>query len=106
MPPPIRIQRKRVAGWRMPANTVYVGRGSGFGNPYPISDYAYAGDDAAKFAVAAYANSLTDQMAKNPELRNAVMDLKGKNLCCWCPAGNPCHADILLQVSNGNAEKC
>ena len=37
---PIRIQRKRTKGWRMPENTVYVGRGSVWGNPY----YAHRGE--------------------------------------------------------------
>ncbi len=30
------IQRKRTKGWRMPPNTVYVGRGSLLGNPYRV----------------------------------------------------------------------
>ena len=33
---PKRIQRKRTAGWRMPENTVYVGRPTRWGNPYPV----------------------------------------------------------------------
>jgi hypothetical protein len=33
---PIRIQRKRTKGWKMPENTVYVGRGSKWGNPFSI----------------------------------------------------------------------
>lgn len=33
---PIRVQRKRTKGWKMPENTVYVGRGSRFGNPFSI----------------------------------------------------------------------
>lgn len=32
--PPRRIQRKRSKGWRMPENTVYVGRPGRFGNPF------------------------------------------------------------------------
>ena len=35
-PEPIRIQRKRTKGWRMPLNTVYVGRGSRLGNPFRV----------------------------------------------------------------------
>ncbi|MFG2046173.1 DUF4326 domain-containing protein [Micromonospora sp. NPDC048935] len=31
---PQRIQRQRTAGWRMPENTVYVGRPTLFGNPF------------------------------------------------------------------------
>lgn len=33
---PVRIQRKRVKGWRMPMGIVYVGRGSIWGNPFVI----------------------------------------------------------------------
>ena len=33
---PIRVQRKRTKGWRMPANTVYVGRPTKWGNPYVV----------------------------------------------------------------------
>lgn len=28
--------------------------------------------------------------------------LGGKDLCCWCPEGDPCHADVLLEVANGS----
>ena len=31
---PQRLQRQRAKGWRMPANTVYVGRPGFFGNPF------------------------------------------------------------------------
>ena len=31
-----RIQRKRTAGWRMPEDGVYAGRGSAYGNPFAI----------------------------------------------------------------------
>lgn len=35
---PIRVQRKRMKGWRMPPNTVYVGRISRWANPWPVGD--------------------------------------------------------------------
>ena len=31
---PVRIRRERVKGWHMPDNTIYVGRGSKWGNPF------------------------------------------------------------------------
>ena len=31
---PKRIQRKRIKGWRMPDDTIYVGRPTPFGNPF------------------------------------------------------------------------
>jgi uncharacterized protein DUF4326 len=31
-----------------------------------------------------------------------ISELRGKNLMCWCKIGKPCHADVLLDVANGN----
>ena len=28
--------------------------------------------------------------------------LAGRNLACWCPAGGPCHADLLLRIAKGD----
>ena len=37
----------------------------------------------------------------NPELRQLIRsELRGKNLSCWCEAGQSCHADILLEIAN------
>jgi hypothetical protein len=27
-------------------------------------------------------------------------ELRGKNLACWCAADQPCHCDVLLELSN------
>ena len=35
---PVRIQRRRTKGWRMPEGAVYVGRGSKWGNPYRLGE--------------------------------------------------------------------
>ncbi|MPY47092.1 DUF4326 domain-containing protein [Streptomyces acidicola] len=34
---PARIQRRRTKGWRAPEEAVYVGRGSRWGNAYPLN---------------------------------------------------------------------
>jgi hypothetical protein len=34
---PVRIQRQRSKGWRMPPGAVYVGRGSLWGNPFKVT---------------------------------------------------------------------
>ncbi len=31
----------------------------------------------------------------------ARAELAGKDLACWCPPWQPCHADVLLEVANG-----
>lgn len=30
-----------------------------------------------------------------------LAELRDKDLCCWCKAGEPCHADVLLEMANG-----
>lgn len=35
-----------------------------------------------------------------PPLDDLVRELRGKNLACWCPLDQPCHADVLLALAN------
>lgn len=98
---PKRIQRKRTKGWRMPPNTVYVGRPTGWGNPFtaargrqkidPANGF-YSIDDALKM--------YRDYLSRNTIPQRAKSKLKGKNLSCWCPLDQPCHADVLLEIAN------
>ena len=30
-----------------------------------------------------------------------LVGLVGKDLACWCPLDQPCHADVLLEIANG-----
>jgi hypothetical protein len=30
-------------------------------------------------------------------------DLRGHDLCCWCPLDSPCHGDVLLELANTDA---
>ena len=32
--------------------------------------------------------------------KDAIAALRGKNLACWCKPGEPCHADVLLEIAN------
>jgi len=89
---PIRIQRKRTKGWKMPANTVYVGRGSAWGNPYKISPLT-----TREMAVNGYRHDCNNFIAQSKIKR----ELRGKNLACWCRIDQPCHADVLLEIANG-----
>lgn len=36
-------------------------------------------------------------------VRDVVEHLAGKDLVCWCPTWEPCHADVLLAVANAPA---
>ena len=35
-----------------------------------------------------------------PSLAEIREHLAGKNLACWCKPGDPCHADVLLELAN------
>lgn len=106
---PIRVQRKRSKGWKMPPNTVYVGRGSKWGNPHrvgislaPNKDGTYRRMTHAD-AVARYRDEyLPYWMWKASENRIYPPELKGKNLACWCALDQPCHADVLLKLANAS----
>lgn len=132
---PRRIQRRRTKGWRAPHGAIYVGRGSKWGNPatqvrYPALDgseweregrlgktsgqsHAFVHPDKTvtwhrvedatpEQAVAMYRRWL-DQM---PRIAAAAREqLAGHDLMCWCPPGQPCHADVLLELANGTGEQ-
>ena len=106
-----RIVRRRIKGWKLPENTVCVSRPSIFGNPF--------GGDRAE-AVRAYREWLMSGIEGRPcktghlygaleaqaghKIRDEVLrrlpELRGKNLACWCPLNEPCHADVLLELAN------
>jgi hypothetical protein len=58
----------------------------------------------ADLAVALYrqdlVNTVGDSHPDFDELREALGELTGKDLACWCPLDQPCHADVLLELAN------
>src|SRR6266480_4619163 len=44
MSKPKRIQRSRAKGWKMPANAIYVGRPTVWGNPYVVGSQLMNGE--------------------------------------------------------------
>lgn len=110
---PERIQLSRRKGYRKPENTVVVARPSKWGNPYRVTPAT-----PAQEAVRMY-RSLIERWSRDrvePHVRHdgrGVWDrdikatirreLAGKNLACWCPLDQPCHADVLLELANEGA---
>lgn len=94
---PVRIQRRRVKGWRMPPDTVYVGRPSKWGNPFTVERALASGQCKCPMCrVVRFEYALSESGKK------LIRDkLAGKDLACWCPLDRPCHADILLAIANG-----
>ena len=122
---PKRIQRKRTKGWRMPPNTVCVDRSTKWGNHYRLVDvtddmpsfdydgqrwWIVVGDgdvhisdacdnkiELIEWAVYNFEVDLKYLLEKEPD---CLSPLRGKNLACFCPLDQPCHADVLLELAN------
>lgn len=101
-------------------NPFRVQRGTVFGPPwgeirsYPIGTRLAARDEYAAYAThsdphaaVAHAVELFRMYAEitrrdHPaEFAAWIAPLKGRNVGCWCPLGQPCHADVLLELANG-----
>lgn len=114
---PERVQLQRKKGWRMPPNTVIVARPSRWGNPWKVwkddvgswvvtwngcQHRRFTNRDAAQaFAVQQHREEL-ERMCSYYGTVPTLMELRGKNLACWCKPGTPCHADTLLALANPN----
>lgn len=94
---PRRIRLQRTAGWRKPSGAVVVARPTRWGNPFEVG---VDGDRAQ--CVGLYLDALErGRLAVSAEdARNALM---GRDLACWCPLEEPCHADVLLELANGSS---
>ena len=101
---PKRIQRKRTKGWRMPEGAVYVGRGTVWGNRFKIglhSNRLRRLVETPAEAVMLF-RELQCHPAEMAGYRQFIQErLRGKDLACWCPLDQPCHADVLLEIANG-----
>lgn len=106
---PERIQLRRTKGWRMPPNTVKVTRPGRWGNPFVIGQeyvrpkmQAGGGQTTGVVADRDHAVRLYRRFtARETRVQiEAYQELRGKNLACWCPLDQPCHADVLLEIAN------
>jgi hypothetical protein len=104
---PDRIQLRRTKGWRKPQGAVVAARPSRWGNPYTFADKAPAHRSAAQaIAVQRYRwwlegcrlERVLNGAPPSPAAIRAA--LAGRDLCCWCAPGAPCHADVLLDIAN------
>lgn len=130
MPMPDRVQMMRRKGWRKPDHVIYVGRPTRWGNPYVvgegqvkwtgiivgpgvgfydpadqrIADVPLRDGLTAVEAVELYRidllGSLNDHHRHFDGLRDALEELRGHDLACWCSLDEPCHADVLIELAN------
>jgi hypothetical protein len=114
---PKRIQRKRTKGWRMPEGAVYVGRPSRWGNPWRVvrqkrtwlDEAAHRHPHAVHHQVErTYLGTfVSEERARywavqgfRQDFEGDLAPLRGRDLVCWCPLDQPCHADVLLELAN------
>jgi hypothetical protein len=118
-----RIQRKRTKGFNLQQASpnglpvVYVGRPTIWGNPWTVKSAIMSGlfqpCACPQMVVDCYRTWLsdhgtrTDQFpiykkleAQRAEILRRLPELRGKNLACFCKPGEPCHADVLLELAN------
>lgn len=124
MSEPVRLQLSRSAGFnlgRLSLDTnglhvVKVTRPGPFGNPFSREDALESGyaTDATwqTLVVECFRDWLGPSQSgrdwwqgpTSEKRRKAIIDglpaLRGKNLACWCKPGDPCHADVLLELAN------
>jgi hypothetical protein len=109
-----RIQRRRTKGWRMPEGAVYVGRPSPWGNKHRVGDIVDAPfvwllpswddadtrDNLTRMTPALAVEAFRAEVAGwNHDYRTRWIEpLRGRDLACWCPLDQPCHADVLLEL--------
>lgn len=117
MTKPVRLQLSRKVGFsieRLSRETnglpvVNVARPSRWGNPWRIGPRFESGgvvipEVTRESAVQIYRDywslMLTPDYPGIEAVRASLQELRGKNLACWCKPGEPCHADVLLELAN------
>ena len=105
----------------MPEGAVYVGRPTKWGNPWRVVPIHRSGpfdvmfgdsfcaqstglETARRIAVERFRRELIWDFSRFADYRADYLHLlRGRDLACWCPLGQPCHADVLLELANGGA---
>lgn len=122
---PERIQRRRTKGFKMPENTVSVTRPGEWGNPFVVGGWYKIGNGQPGYS---WTRCLDESLAKKtgytkletveqciewyrnllrlyPIREERLLRIRGKNLACFCPLGQPCHADVLLELANATPSR-
>lgn len=72
-----------------------VARPSRWGNPYVVDDECSREDAVRQFEQALVRG---DSLAFSVE--DMQRELVGRDLACWCPLDESCHADVLIRLAN------
>lgn len=78
---------------------VYIGRGTPWGNPFPID---HASDVGRMEVIDRYKKYFEEEILGNPEKKRALESLRGLRLACHCKP-KPCHGDIIAEYLNATS---
>ena len=85
-----KVLNARKVGKRSSATQLYIGRPSKWGNPFVIGRDGSRADVIAKYRA---------WIVAQPALLNALDELRGRDLICWC-APLACHGDVLIDLAS------
>lgn len=110
MSAPRRLRLSRAKGWRKPGGAVVVARPTPWGNPFVVGQDGTAAECVHLYAMLCAGllcfttkADLDEQRAVLAHVREHVRSLAGCDLLCWCRLGQPCHAEVLLELANSRA---
>lgn len=89
----------QVVNLRQDKYDIYIGRPSDFGNPYVIGR-----DGDREKVIALFKDYFLRRVQIEPYFREAVMELKGKRLGCYCKP-KPCHGDVIVEYLEGKTNE-
>jgi hypothetical protein len=104
---PVRLLRSSFGhGIPYPSDALFVGHGSKWANPFKKTDVdALRGEPDVEAAYRAGGWKEAAKMLYVEHMREQGLDareLRGKDLVCTCRPGEPCHADVLLELANND----
>lgn len=82
------LNKKSIAS--APADSVYIGRPSKWGNPFAIGQHGGRFEVIAKYR---------GWIVQQPKLMADLHELRGRDLVCWC-APFACHGEVLRELAN------
>ncbi|MGP3921385.1 DUF4326 domain-containing protein [Nonomuraea sp. 10N515B] len=107
MPRRVKVEGDRYHG-RVPKGAVYVGRAapglkaSPYSSPHAVGRRGCRVCGGRVHERGEVIELYHDHLRQHPDLvEQARRELAGKDLACWCPCDQECHADVLLAVVGG-----
>lgn len=105
-PHPLRIQRRRTKGYRMPEGAVYCGRPTEWGNPFETAAQ-YRELAEAIIGISGQSEFHETDLRSFAIVHNAMANihkLRGRQCACWCGLEEECHVDVLCEIANRDEE--